>query len=443
MKYQVLNHTTLINYLRQLPQWKALGESATLTIKEVSDGNLNQVFVAGCNEVLPIVIQTDHVAQTAQTIHIDSVIIKQALPYIRCLGTDYPLSERRMDYEIYALQDLSACAPRYFPEIYHADYNLSVVILQHLTEHTLLRDGLISGVYYPQLAEQLANMLAHTLFYTSSFALEYDAKQLLQQRYLHSPMCALSQAFIFNHAFMNHETNHFMPEIAEAVKAIQRDAMIKRAVLQLKYQFSTQAQALLHGDLHTGSLMVNLQEIRVIDLEFACVGPMGFDLGLLLAHLIIAWAAHFERFTKNEAESYRHYLLTMIMTLLQQFNTRFLDLWQQRISQTKIPLDMTFAQYQGFQLQFLQYVLQDAIGFAGCEMMRRVIGAAGVKDTESISDRTARARVECLLLNIARDFLYHYHVMPSISDVIKILNQHAQQYFQQHRLMFVPTVAAT
>ena len=42
-------------------------------------------------------------------------------------------------------------------------------------------------------------------------------------------------------------------------------------------------EALIHGDLHTGSIMVTESETRVIDPEFAFYGPMGFDVGAVSA----------------------------------------------------------------------------------------------------------------------------------------------------------------
>ncbi len=45
------------------------------------------------------------------------------------------------------------------------------------------------------------------------------------------------------------------------------------------------AQALLHGDLHTGSIFVNQDSTKVIDPEFAFYGPMAYDIGALIANL--------------------------------------------------------------------------------------------------------------------------------------------------------------
>ena len=54
-------------------------------------------------------------------------------------------------------------------------------------------------------------------------------------------------------------------------------------------RFSERAQALIHADLHTGSVMVTQESTQVIDHEFAFYGPMGFDIGAFLGNLILAY----------------------------------------------------------------------------------------------------------------------------------------------------------
>ena len=50
-------------------------------------------------------------------------------------------------------------------------------------------------------------------------------------------------------------------------------------------------QALLHGDLHTGSLLVTVDSTYVIDPEFAFYGPIAFDVSKMIANLLIAYFA--------------------------------------------------------------------------------------------------------------------------------------------------------
>ena len=49
---------------------------------------------------------------------------------------------------------------------------------------------------------------------------------------------------------------HNSPALDEAVMALRSDADMKRAASLAKAKFLEQRQALLHGDLHTGSCMV-------------------------------------------------------------------------------------------------------------------------------------------------------------------------------------------
>lgn len=56
-------------------------------------------------------------------------------------------------------------------------------------------------------------------------------------------------------------------------------------------RFCERAQALVHGDLHTGSIMVTHESTQVIDPEFAFYGPMGFDIGAFLGNLILTFFA--------------------------------------------------------------------------------------------------------------------------------------------------------
>ena len=72
-------------------------------------------------------------------------------------------------------------------------------------------------------------------------------------------------------------------------KELYEDEALKLAVAKLKFEFMNNAQALIHGDLHTGSIFVKQDSTRVFDPEFAFYGPMGYDIGNVVANMIFAW----------------------------------------------------------------------------------------------------------------------------------------------------------
>jgi len=52
--------------------------------------------------------------------------------------------------------------------------------------------------------------------------------------------------------------------------------------------------------------------------------------------------------------------------------------------------------------KYLDSVLKDTLGFAGCEMIRRVVGIAHVEDLDSIAEADQRAACERAALRMGR-----------------------------------------
>ncbi len=74
-------------------------------------------------------------------------------------------------------------------------------------------------------------------------------------------------------------------------------------------------QALLHGDLHTGSLMCTDDTTYVIDAEFAFCGPIAFDVGKMIANLLIAYFASWGLETAEASrQQQRQWLLQVSQT---------------------------------------------------------------------------------------------------------------------------------
>jgi 5-methylthioribose kinase len=245
---------------------------------------------------------------------------------------------------------------------------------------------------------QIAEFLAQTLFKTSDLYLDSAAKKQAVIRFTNPELCKLTEDVIFSEPYLaDAPNNRHNPLIDPArIAALRTSEDVLREVRWLKWAFMTRAEALIHGDLHTGSIMVTPERAWVIDPEFAYYGPMGFDIGAVLGNLVIAYAAQpGHNPDERQHAAYQDKLLQMVAEVWQRFAARFDALW--RAHDPAAPA--TFRQ------SFLLALLRDSIGFAACKMIRRVLGVAHVIDLEQIADPAQRARAETWVLDIAERLL--------------------------------------
>jgi 5-methylthioribose kinase len=192
---------------------------------------------------------------------------------------------------------------------------------------------------------------------------------------------------------------------------VRADGPWKRAAQEYKLKFLGCAQALIHGDLHSGSIMVTDSETYAIDPEFAFYGPMGFDIGALLGNLYLAFFAQSGHEAKAGArDDYRDWILATAEEVWTLFDRRFRALWNTRhASETFAP--GLFAEGAGpaalkaAQDAYMRRLFGESLGFAGCKMTRRILGLAHVEDLESIADADLRAECEKRALKLARTFM--------------------------------------
>jgi len=402
MSYQILTLDILQDYLFTIPQINAYLQAGALEIQEIGDGNLNFVY---------IVTNTDNQK---------SLIVKQAVPYLRIAGEGFPLSRERMSYEIRALQFYGELVPDLVPKIYYADEAMSLVVMENLSDHIIMRKGLIDATLYPNFAEHLSTFLAQTLFFSSSLYLSSSEKRQLIDRFNgNRELCKLTEDFVFTLPFMEDETNEVNPDLKEEAEALFAEQGFKKNLLQLKYIFMTQSDALLHGDLHTGSIMLNEEQSYVIDPEFAFVGPFGFDIGALIANLINAYMSHFYR---SEDEAYQVWILETIEAIYIQFERKFLALWADHPNSALLKEGFIGdEELDIFKAQFMQNIFKQSVGFAGCKIARRVFGIAGVEDIRGIKDPYKRQQAEMMALQVGKYLIEHYETMEGVEDLMKYL----------------------
>lgn len=378
-------------------------DASAWKVREVGDGNLNLVFIVEGPQ--------------------GSVVVKQALPYVRLVGDSWPLPLKRSFFEYHALTRQEQRAPGVVPEILHFDEGQALIVMEYLTPHIILRKALIAGRELPRIANDLGLFTARTLFRGSDMHMETRQRKADLALFADNvELCDITENLVFTDPYFEAKLNRHTPALDPVVAELRADRDLKVEAQRMKHLFAANAETLLHGDLHTGSIMVTDEETRVIDPEFAFYGPMAFDVGMLIANF---WMSYFSQAGHEHAGSrnaMRKYLLDVAAETWSVFRAEFSRLW--RSERTGMLYARSLFEDRNDPLgaeQALDHVLNtlwhDLLGFAGVEIHRRILGLAHNADFETIEDEKARAACEAPALRLGRHLLVNRHRIHSMDEV--------------------------
>lgn len=396
-QYRTFTAADAVEYARQYGQ--LADPLALVSADEIGDGNLNLVFK---------IRDADGVSR---------VIVKQALPYVRCVGESWPLTLDRARIEAETLLIHGALCPRHTVQVLHHDPELAVMVQEDLSDHHIWRSELVKGRYYPLAAGQLAEYLAQTLFHTSDFYQTAQLKKAEVSRFTNPELCQITEDLFFSDPYQDHERNQFDEALLPQVLALRNDAALKLAVAGLKHRFLSKAEALLHGDIHSGSIFVAEGKLKAIDAEFGFYGPIGFDIGTALGNLLLNYCGLPGLFGPRDAAAGREQRLQDVRELWLIFADRFLALCHQHSRDATLALP-------GYAEQFLQQVWTDTVGYCGTELIRRTIGLAHVADLDSITDAEMRAECQRNALNLGRALIVNAPHIEHIDALLARIRQH-------------------
>ncbi|KAH9695338.1 hypothetical protein WN943_024336 [Citrus x changshan-huyou] len=412
-EFRPLDDKSLLEYIKATPSLssKIGNKFDALTIKEVGDGNLNFVY---------IVVGSS-----------GSFVIKQALPYVRCIGESWPMTKERAYFEALALKEHGQLCPDHVPEVYHFDRTMSLIGMRYLEPpHIILRKGLIAGIKYPLLAEHMSEFMAKTLFYTSLlYRTTTEHKRNVAEFCGNVELCRLTEQVVFSDPYKVSKFNHWTsPYLDRDAEAVREDNTLKLEVAGLKSMFCERAQALIHGDLHTGSVMVTPNSTQVIDPEFAFYGPMGFDIGAFVGNLILAFFAQDGHAAEgNDRKEYKEWILRTIEETWTLFHQKFTALWHQHkdgSGEAYLPEIYNKPELQQLvQEKFMKDLFHDTLGFGAAKMIRRIVGVAHVEDFESIKDDSKRATCERQALELAKLLLKERRNFQAITEVVSAIRK--------------------
>jgi len=366
-QYRTFTAADAVEYARQ---FGGVDDPASLVeAEEIGDGNLNLVFKI-----------FDRQGNSR-------VIVKQALPYVRCVGESWPLTLDRARLEAQTLIEHYKYCPQHTVRVTHYDETLAVMVMEDLSSYRIWRGELVKGAFYPQAAAQLGEYLAQTLFHTSDFVLHPHQKKAEVARFINPEMCEITEDLFFNDPYTDHERNSYPQALEPLVASLRDDEALRIAVAGLKHRFFAHAEALLHGDIHSGSIFVADNSLKAIDAEFGYFGPIGFDVGTALGNLLINYCGLPGLLAPREAAEGRELRLNDVREVWNTFAARFLALAQEKTTDVALACP-------GYAQAFLRKVWADTIGYCGTELIRRTVGMSHVADMKLIKDEAMRT--ECI-----------------------------------------------
>lgn len=346
------------------------------TCTEIGDGNINYVF------------------RVRSLRDGRSVIVKQADKRLRSSGR--PLDIYRSRIEAQALQLESRLAPDYIPEVYHYDETMAALSMEDISAYRNLRKELLAGRIYGHLAENISTFLAQSLLPTTDLVLDRREKKRRVQFFTNPELCDITEDLVLTEPYcaepMNPRNKNIVtPGNEEFVREfLYEDEALHAEVAALRNGFMNNAQALIHGDLHSGSIFANEQGIKIIDPEFAFYGPMGYDIGNVIGNLFFAWANKF--YTGGSAETQA----ALERTIRETCDKTAEKLGEQYDKLVQFPLYKAPA----FRKAYLDSVMADSYGYAGTEIIRRTVGDSKVMEVTSVAEPERRIPMERALIKL-------------------------------------------
>ena len=389
--YEALSVKTLPGRLKDVPALasKVGSDSAAWEVKEVGDGNLNLVFIVLGPK--------------------GKAIVKQALPYVRLVGDSWPMPLYRTFFEYHALTRQAARAPEAVPEIYHFDEAQALIVMEFLSPHLILRRKLIAGERVSGLAEFLGRYCARTAFRGSELSMASPDKKADVALFAGNvEISAISETLVFTDPYYDAEMNHHTEGLEPVIAQLQGDVALKVKVQRALQRFVSNTETMVHGDLHSGSIMSTDSDSRAIDPEFAQYGPMGFDIGMMCANFLMAYFSQ-PAHRGDDLEAYQEWILGVIEEVCTVFESEFRNLWA--TERTGILYPASLFEDQGHDSTpacdaVLAGIWSDAWAVCGIEMHRRCLSLAHNADFEDIDDVVLRTRLEARNLLMGAELIY-------------------------------------
>lgn len=346
----------------------------------------------------------------------NSMYIKQAGLQTR-ISADMTASLDRNRQESEILQIEEKLAPGMVPHIYFYDTVMCASGMEDCTSFDVMREAMLEHKTFPHFAEDISTFMANTLLRSSDIVMDHKEKKELTRRFITPDLDDITEKLVLMEPYLGAERNNiFEPNRAFIEKELYGDERLHLEVSKLKFNFMTNAQALLHGDLHTGSIFIKPGETKVFDCEFGTYAPMGYDIGNIIANMIFAY----DNGLSTDDTAFCEWCLHTVEDILDLFIDKFKRLYDKEVTEP-------MAKVKGFKEWYLEGILNDTAGYAGTELHRRTVGMANVVDVTSIRDEKKRLLAERINILAGKKFILNPSSFRKGADYVEAIREAAEK----------------
>lgn len=396
-KYFLMDERSAARFVKENTDF--FTDEEEVTAREVGDGNINYVFIVKSRSSAA------------------SLAIKQADVLLRSSGR--ALDTRRIEIEAMMLEKQNSLCPTSVPKVYLYSPTMHAIIMEDISSYKNLGKEIENERLPAHFAESITTFLTQTLLPTTDLVMGRKEKKEALRTFINPDMCDISEELVFNEPYTDCKKRNVISAglLSFVRERLYENEEVKTHVSHLRNSFMNNAQALLHGDLHTGSIFVNDKGIKVIDCEFAFYGPIGYDAGNVTAHLVIALT---KRLVLRAESAFTAALEKAVEEIIDLLVQKFMVFLEKNVKEA-IYTHLFFKEY-------VEAIISDTAGFAGCEIIRRVVGDAKVRELTSITSSEERREVEKVLIDFALSLIVLRKEVKKGQDVMKLFREGMERY---------------
>lgn len=354
----------MMNEIRRIVSDKdflcSLGISEEIIITEIRKGKVNHVFkVTDLKQGISFIIKKS-----------ENQLAGLKLPIIKGIN----ISTVRNHNEAKSMQYISRnISDKYVPKVITVNEKESFFVMEFLEGYEDIRDILLNMKVPKDFSKILSNILADIYIKTANVT---DKTIGIENRCMIDILIMLLIKAPYEISMV--KANKELVDVEFFINALKSKELLPY-VIELSYKLKNCRQVLLNGDLHLGSIFCKETNYKIYDYEFAFKGPIGYEIGKIIAHIILAYYYAYSRKNYMMANE----LLCHIIIFFNKMTEKIEAIGSFDISDIK----------------------EDIIKFCGLELISRITGILQLKYITTIRDSTIKDNMQKTIFKMASEMI--------------------------------------